>query len=271
MIGLSFNTQLQDSGIALQGEVSFRKDQPLQYDDVELLFAALSPFETGLNQLRGVPTPATCVADNPATPAADESSLARCNQLGAFGLDEEVQGWGLHDTWQAQFTATRTFANIMRASQLVVVFESAVSYISGLEGKFSGGPTGRGIRYNTPGTSVSGNPELASRHFGEVEPANRFADSTSWGYRLAGRLEYPNSIGSWNLVPRFSWQHDVDGTSPGPGGAFIEGRYGLTLGLAANLQAKWELDVSYSKFGGAGRFNDLNDRDFATASVKYSF
>jgi hypothetical protein len=271
MLGLSFNTQLQATGIALQGEVAYRKDVPLQYDDVELLFAALSPFETGLNALRGVPTPATCVADNPATPTGDESSLARCNQLGAFGLDEEVRGWGLHDTWQAQFTATKTFANILRASQMVVVFESAVSYVSDLEGKFSGGPTGRGIRYNTPGTSVSGNPELASRHFGEVEPANRFADSTSWGYRLAGRFEYPNALGSWNLVPRFSWTHDVDGTSPGPGGNFIEGRYGLTLGLAANLQAKWELDVSWTKFGGAGRFNDLNDRDFATATVKYSF
>jgi hypothetical protein len=152
-----------------------------------------------------------------------------------------------------------------------MVFEGAVSHVSGLENKFDGGPVGRGIRYNTPGTSVSGNPELASRHFGEVEPANRFADSTSWGYRLAGRLEYPNALGPWNLVPRFSWTHDVDGTSPGPGGNFIEGRYGLTLGLAANLQAKWELDVSWTKFGGAGRFNDLNDRDFATATVKYSF
>jgi hypothetical protein len=271
MIGLSFNTQLQSTGIALQGEVAYRKDVPLQYDDVELLFAALSSFEIGLNQLRGVPTPATCVADNPATPAADESSLARCNQLGAFGLNQEIRGWGLHDTWQAQFTATKTFANIFRASQMVVVFESAVSYISDLENKFTGGPAGRGLRYNTPGTSVSGNPELASRHFGEVEPANRFADSTSWGYRLAGRLEYPNMIGAWNLVPRFSWTHDVDGTSPGPGGNFIEGRYGLTLGLAANLKAKWELDVSWTKFGGAGRFNDLNDRDFATATLKYSF
>jgi hypothetical protein len=271
MIGLSFNTQLQATGIALQGEVAYRKDVPLQYDDVELLFAALSSFEIGLNQLRGVPTPATCVADNPATPGADESSLARCNQLGAFGLNQEIRGWGLHDTWQAQFTATKTFANIFRASQMVVVFESAVSYIPDLENKFAGGPAGRGLRYNTPGTSVSGNPELASRHFGEVEPANRFADSTSWGYRLAGRLEYPNMIGAWNLVPRFSWTHDIDGTSPGPGGNFIEGRYGLTLGLAANLKAKWELDVSWTKFGGAGRFNDLNDRDFATATVKYSF
>jgi len=264
LIGMSFNTQSQSTGIAFQGEVAYRHDVPLQYDDVELLFAALAPFESGIATLRGQALPATCGAGAAAT-------LTRCNQLGIFGLNSEIQGWGLHDTWQAQFTATRTFANILRASQMVVVFESAVSYIDDLEDKFVGGPAGRGLRYNGPGTSVSGNPELAGRHFGEVEPANRFADSTSWGYRLAGRFEYPSLIGSWNLVPRFSWQHDVKGTSPGPGGNFVEGRYGLTLGVAANLQAKWELDTAWTKFGGAGRFNDLNDRDFVTASIKYSF
>ncbi|MEP7244873.1 MAG: DUF1302 domain-containing protein [Gammaproteobacteria bacterium] len=271
LIGLSFNTQLQSSGIALQGEVAFRKNQPLQYDDVELLFAALSPFELGLGQLRGTPVPLGCVADNPATPGVDESSVARCNQLGAFGLNQEIRGWEVHDTWQAQFTATRTFANLLHASQMVLVFEGAFNRINGLEDKFSGGPVGRGLRYNTPGTSVSGNPELASKHFGEVEPGDRFADPTAWGYRIAGRLEYPSLIGAWNILPRFSWAHDVNGTSPGPGGNFIEGRYGLTLGVGASLRATWELDAAYTKFGGAGRYNDLNDRDFAALSVKVSF
>lgn len=264
LIGLSFNTQLQSSGIALQGEVAYRQNQPLQYDDVEVLFAALSPFETGIAQLRGLTLPSACVAGAGAT-------LTRCNQIGAFGLNQDVRGWSLKDAWQAQFTATRTFANLLGASQMVLVFETAVDYIPDLENKFSGGPAGRGLRYNGPGTSVSGNPELANFHFGEVEPADRFPDSTSWGYRLAGRLEYPNLIGAWNILPRFSWSQDVNGTSPGPGGNFIEDRYGLTLGVSANLRATWELDVSWSRFGGAGRYNDLNDRDFAAASVKVSF
>jgi len=246
------------------GEVAYRQDAPLQLDDVELLFAALAPFESGIAQLRGTPLPATCLSGAGAT-------LTRCNQLGVFGLSDRVQGWSLHDTWQAQFTATKSIANVLKASQMVLVFEGAVTYIPDLEDKFSGGPAGRGLRYNAPGTSVSGNPELAGRHFGEVEPANRFADATSYGYRIAGRLEYPNFIGPWNLVPRFSWQQDVKGTSPGPGGNFVEGRYGLTLGIAANLRATWEADFAWTKFGGAGRFNDLNDRDFVTASFKYSF
>jgi hypothetical protein len=32
-----------------------------------------------------------------------------------------------------------------------------------------------------------------------------------------------------------------------------------------------EVDVSYTVFGGAGRYNELTDRDFFSATVKYSF
>ena len=37
MFGVSFNTSLGTSGIAIQGEISHRKDLPLQIDDVELV------------------------------------------------------------------------------------------------------------------------------------------------------------------------------------------------------------------------------------------
>ena len=263
MIGTSFNTQVQKTGTALQGEVTYRHNVPLQYDDVELLYAALTPFESGIAQLRGITLPATCVPGAGAT-------LTRCNQLGAFGLGQNIRGWGLHDTWQAQFTATQTFANVLRASQAVLLLEAAVDYIPDLEDKFAGGPVGRGLRYDGPGTSVSGNPALAGFQFGEVEPAGRFPDRTSWGYVLAGRLEYSNIIGPWNILPRFSWQQDIHGTSPGPGGNFVEGRHGLTLAVGASLEAKWELDVAWTEFGGASRYNLLRDRDFVAASVKYS-
>src|SRR5262249_55931414 len=52
LFGLSFNTQLEASGVALQGEISYRPNAPLQIDDVELLYAGLSP----LNEL--IPAPA---------------------------------------------------------------------------------------------------------------------------------------------------------------------------------------------------------------------
>ncbi|MGD9599499.1 MAG: DUF1302 domain-containing protein [Steroidobacteraceae bacterium] len=267
LIGMSFNTQLQRTGIALQGEVSYRLDAPLQFDDVELLFAALTPFEQAAfaaTQPPGTPFPTACL------PGAG-STLSRCGQLGAYGLNSEIRGWERHDVGQFQFTATKVFANVLRASQLVLVGEAGVTHIFGFEDQLTGGPNGRGLRYNGPATVVSGNETLASRHFNEVEPQDRFADATSWGYRIAGRLEYPNLVGPWNVLPRVAFQHDVSGITPGPGGNFQEGRYGVTVGVGANLRATWELDVAWTTFAGASRWNELNDRDYISATVKYSF
>ena len=45
MYGMSWNTTLP-GGVAWQGEISYRPNMPLQVDDVELLFAALSPLNS---------------------------------------------------------------------------------------------------------------------------------------------------------------------------------------------------------------------------------
>lgn len=265
--GVSFNTQLGTTGVALQGELTYRRDTPLQYDDIELIFATLTPFEQALFPLSappGVAFPTTCLS-----PVAQ--TLSRCGQLGAYAVDSNVQGWGRYDVWQFQSTATKAFPPMLGAQQAVLVAEVGVTHIPGLPGKTTGGPIGRGLRFNGPVTSVSGNAELASRHFGEVEPQDRFADRTSWGYRIAGRLDYPGLIGAWNVSPRLSWQQDVSGTTPGPGGNFVEGRYAYTVGVNGNLQQRWELDAAYTVFGGAGRFNEITDRDFFAASIKFSF
>jgi hypothetical protein len=63
----------------------------------------------------------------------------------------------------------------------------------------------------------------------------------------------------------------VSGTTPGPGGNFVDGRYGATLGVLASYQSSLEFDVSYTIFDGASRYNELTDRDFFSATVKYSF
>jgi hypothetical protein len=268
MLGVSFNTQIQKTGTALQGEVTYRHNVPLQLDDVELIYASLTPFESGIARLLGAPvTPAgTCVKTS-ATP------ITGCNQLGAFGLGQTVRGWELKNTWQAQFTATQVFANVLKASQAVLLLEAAADYIPGLEDKYSGGPVGFGLRYDGPGTNLSGNPNLGGypEFPNLVEPGYAFPDKFSWGYVIAGRLEYDNALGALNLLPHFTWSQDVKGVSPGPGGNFIEGRHALSVGLGASLRSKWDFDVSYTQYGGAGQYNLVKDRNFVAASIKYSF
>jgi uncharacterized protein DUF1302 len=279
MLGLSFNTQIQKTGTALQGELVYRHDVPVQIDDVELIYASLTPFESGIARLLGEPVskPGDC---NPKSP----TPITGCNQLGSFGLSQTVQGWTLEDAWQAGFTATQVFANVFKASQAVLLFEAAADYYPNLQSRTSGGPVGLGLRYDGPGTNLSGNPNLGGYPqfpavngqcvvpgYQCVEPGWAFADKLSWGYVVAGHLEYDNVIAEWNLTPHVFWSQDVTGISPGPGGNFVAGRHAVTAGLGASLHSRWELDLSYTQYGGAGQYNLLNDRDFIAASIKVSF
>lgn len=243
MVGLSWNAQLGTSGIAFQGEVSHQQDKPFLVDDVELLFASLSPISAGLR------------ATNQVVP-------------GGVGLSTEIPGYRLLDATQVQFTLTKVLGPILGADQGTVLIEPAVTHISGM-------PSKDVLRFEGPGTYTSGNPihtAAGGAHAGKAhEDAEHFADPTSWGYQLAGRLDFNNAIGAFNLSPRVALQHDVAGVSPGPGGNFIQGRFAVTTGVTASYQNAWEFDLSYSNYGGAGRYNLINDRDFVAAVIKYSY
>jgi hypothetical protein len=244
LYGLSWNAQLGTSGIAFQGEASYRQDAPYLIDDVELLFTALSPLS---------PTFAN------ASQVTDGEPL---------GFEEVALGYRLHDAAQLQFTLTKVWSRILGADQGALVFEPGFDWVFDMPDKDE-------LRYEGPGTYTSGNPlmdEPGGIHAGKAsELPEHFADPFSWGYRLAGKLTYNNAIGAWSLNPRFGWQHDVDGVTPGPGGNFIAGRKALTVGVSATYQNRWELDLSYTMYSGAGRWNLINDRDFVGGFVRYSF
>jgi hypothetical protein len=245
MYGISFNTQL--SGIALQGEYSFKNDAPLQIDDIELLFAALCPLAVinpaiGLNQID-----------------------AGCANTGTNQL---INGFIERDISQLQVTATKVFGPAFSADTSVLVGEVGVTHVHNM-------PSKDVLRLNGAGTFVSGNPfhsGATGLHAGKAsETSNHFADATSWGYRIAGRMTYNNFLGSINVSPRFAWSHDVNGITPGPGGNFQEGRKAITVGVGMDYQNEWQADLGYTNFFGAGRHNLLRDRDFVAFNVKYSF
>lgn len=249
LYGLSFNTLLRQNGIALQGEISYRDGAPLQVDDIELLFAALS------------------AQDNLSPGNTGAAPLARFGQMGLAPFEAELPGFIKRDLVQVQATATKLFGPTLGANQLAMVGEVGLTHVRDM-------PSKDVLRLDGQGTPISGNAALARFHFAdapEVEPYSAFADATSWGYRLVGRLDYNNAIGAVTLSPRIAWQHDVNGNSPGPGGNFIEGRKAVTVGLGADYQNRWGADLSYTNFFGAGRYNLINDRDVIAANIKYSF
>jgi hypothetical protein len=252
-VGLSFNTELQKSGVALQGEYTYIHDAPLQVDDVELLFQALCPL-AAINPAIGV---------NQLDPGCANT-----------GTNQYLPGFIERNVSQVQMTATKVLGPVVGANQGVLVAEVGVTHVHNMPDKSD-------LRLNGPGTFTSGNPFQASGtagtpgaglHAGKAaEDAKNYADATSWGFRIAGRLTYNNAIGPVNLSPRFALSQDVDGITPGPGGNFVEGRRAVTLGLGADYQNTWAADLSYTSFQGAGRHNLLNDRDFASFNLNYSF
>lgn len=238
ILGTSFNTQIGASGISLQGELTYKIDAPLQIDDTEILFAALTPVNPGLGAI---------------------------NQLGTFGFDEEITGYKKLDIAQIQSTITKVFPSIMGANQLAIVGELGFTHVMDM-------PSYQELRFEGPGSYTSGNAFATAAG---VQPATEdpraFASATSWGYRLVGRWQYDNAFSSINLNPRLAWAQDVAGTTPGPGGNFIEGRKALSLGLNAVYQQTWSADIAYTRYMGAGRYNLINDRDFVSFNIKTSF
>jgi hypothetical protein len=242
LFGISFNTEFVQSGVALQGELSYRQDVPLQIDDVEILFAALR-----LDQA-GIPAPIPW-------------------QLSGYNAGDVVTGYQLLDVLQYQMTGTKVFGagNPFGANQVVLLGEVGVTHVNDLPDKSQ-------LRFEGPGTGRPGDPLAGAVLVPDgTYQQSGFADATSWGYRIVTRLDYNSALGAATLSPRIAFAHDVNGTSPGPGGNFIEGRKAITLGLGMNYLNTWTADLSYTNFFGGDTFNQIRDRDFVALNIKYSF
>lgn len=243
LFGFSWNTTILD-GWAFQGELSYRDNLPIQIDDVEVLFAGLSP----LNAL--IPQP----------------GLKFVSQLGEFAPGEFISGMERHEVSQLQATFTKLYQSILGAEQTAVVLE-----VGGT--KFWDLPPSRQLRFNGDGTNTGGGPDIASGALrNPYTQTNGFPNAFSWGYRALVRSTYESFMGSaFTFAPRIAFNHDVNGTTPGPGGNFVEGRKSLTLGTEFIYLNTWSFETSYTAFMGAGDRNLIRDRDFVSFSVRYSF
>ncbi|PTX91214.1 DUF1302 domain-containing protein [Opitutus sp. ER46] len=241
MVGASFNTDLSRLGIAWQGEVAYKHGVPLQVDDVELLFAALSALapQFGANNQIG-------------------------NYLGRYGT--EIPGYQREDVWSAQTTFTKVLGPTFGSSQVALVAEIGGMWVPNL-------PDKNVLRFEAPGTFTSGN-QAAMVGTGSTLPAtpgNAFGDKFSWGYQAMARFDYNDVFAGVNISPSLAFSHDVQGNTPYPLGNFVRGRKSLGVAVEFTWQNSWSLELRYQNFFGAKRYNLLADRDFVSTTVKYSF
>jgi hypothetical protein len=249
LYGLSFNTA-GPAGIALQGEYSYRPNQPIQLASTELVLAAL-----------GLPNNITGGA------AA----------AGGVLPGTIIQGYRQVQMQQLQLTATKAFGPTFGAEQLAVVGEVGYTYLN----------LPSGLLFNGSATHLPAPGSFAGASAGATQPGGEgYATKNSWGYRLLARLDFPNAIGAATVSPRVVFSHDVQGVSP----TFNEGAKVLTFGAGFNYKQNWQADIAYTSFFGgrtyagtdpiatagqaqtfASSANPLKDRDFISASVSYSF
>ncbi len=249
LFGLSFNTALP-GGVALQGEYSYRRNQPLQLPSAELLLAA-----AGLG-----------------------NQLTSTNPIAAAGVayGTEIGGYRRIRMHQIQLTATQAFGPTFGAEQFVVVGEVGYTHLD----------LPANLKFAAPGCHLPQPGSSTTTSFGSTS-SDCFATRNSWGYRLVGRLDYPNAIGAATVSPRLVFSHDVDGRGP----TFNEGAKALTLGFGFNYRQSWQADIAYTAFFGgrthsgtdlansgtgqplayASGSNPLKDRDFLAISLSYSF
>ncbi len=270
LYGISFNTEIGATGISVQGEVSYRNDMPLQIDDVELLVAGLTPSRPVLGNIGLIPVVDTNGDGVPdmGNPAWQGRSMT---QLGQQDFNSYIQGYRRFDVWQPQLTATKLFGPTLGANQWVLVSEVGATIVPDLPDKDL-------LRFDGPGTALSGDPLAptilsgAGGHANDrYEPASAFADDFSWGYRLAARIDYTDVFSGINLSPAIAFAHDVDGNTPLPIGNFMQDRKSVTIGVTATYQNSWQAALKYTEFFGNETYNLMNDRDFLSAMIQYSF
>ncbi|WP_345315606.1 DUF1302 domain-containing protein [Ferrimonas gelatinilytica] len=273
LYGFSFNTTVGDTSVA--GEIAYRQDEPLQIDDVELLFAAM-PEQLNLAGIYGVEQ--GYLPSNPYE-VFDGLSQFQAGQRNCEGFSgpvnaglcpgERGEGFILTDSTQAQVTFTHIFGPTLNADNFLILAEVGGVWLHDV-------PHESVLRLNGPGTERAG---LAGRedkagvlqliHNGPEEDA--FPTDNAWGYRLIAKADYTNAFKGWNLSPRLVWSHDVHGTTPDPLFLFVEDRKSAALTLSADYLNKWSWDVSYNAFwGGKGSTNSLDDKDFVSFNVKFS-
>ncbi|MCC5851988.1 MAG: DUF1302 domain-containing protein [Alkalimonas sp.] len=254
LYGFSFNTTVGTTSVA--GEIAHRRGEPLQIDDVEILYAGM-PEQLANAGLR--------------------PELAGISQIGRFigekvASGDRAQGYIERDTTQAQMTFTHLFGPVLGTDNLTVLAE-----VGGI--KIHSMPAHEVLRLNGPNTDRSGAPLVGD--FGPSEglhtalsdgpEPNPFPTASAWGYRIFAQAQYNNVLAGGNLTHRVNFAHDVNGITPDPLFMFVQGRKSLGYTIGFDYLSRWSAELSYNWFwGGVGTTNNLADRDFVSFNIKYS-
>lgn len=235
MYGLSFNASLP-WGIGFQGEYSYKPNQPLQLNAVEVELTQLgSP-----SQLSPVP--------------------------GAALGNQYIRGWRRKKVSQLDFGFTKLFgpSSWLGWDQVLVIGEIAGDRVHDLERPNQ-------LRYEGPATFLPGNPQTAKLLGVPVQASSAYPTANSWGYKLLARATYHDVLPGVTLEPGLRWDHDVAGITPLPLGNFVRNSRTITATIGWRYLNNLTGEFGYTTYFGGGQNNLFRDRDYLETFVRYSF
>ena len=233
MFGLAFEKKWR--GGILLGELTYRPNQPLQYNSVDLISAAVS---------RTAPTPLRDKTD-------------------AVAPGGTVRAWERHEALQLQFGALGQVPKLLGSTALSYGAEVIYKLVPDL-------PNSSVVRFGR--AEVFGQGPVNGVCPPPAAPVSCSSDGyvsrEAFGYRLRAGLKYPKAIGGLDLIPSVVFGQDVWGWSSDH--TIVEGRMFAIVSLQAALAGHWTAAVSWNPTWG-GTYNNLRDRSTAQAYVSYQF
>ncbi len=269
LIGFSWNFTGPD-GIAIQGEVSHRFDQPVQLSGADLSLA--------------VNAPAICAASAISPLLAAACGAAKADPViqatgGVKGFNQDIQGWVRRDVTQWQTTATKLLDPIpsLYINNIALVGEIGFDYVHNFghsPGLYNSSyATDTNSAFTQAGTvdtvAIPGQPGT-----GTIQTKG-LATQLSGAYTIAAIIDMPNVLPyGIGMKPTISLQHDFVGTSPVGVNVFQANTAAASVGATFSYLQAWSLGVQYTNhfpvFDG-GKFYGLIDRDFVSATLSYEF
>jgi len=233
MLGITFETKL--AAATVMGELTYRPNQPLQYNSADLIAAFTSPV---------APTPLRAAAAAVAaggTFHGYERHKAVQLQLGAVGQVPAVLGaaalsWGAEVVYKG--VPDLPDPSVVRFGRADVFGQGPVAGVC-----------------PAPGAAIQCSMD-------------GYVSRNAVGYRLRAGLRYANVSDGIDLLPSLLFGHDVSGWSGD--GSILQGRSLAAASLRANFRGGWMVEFTWLPTWG-GTYNNLRDRSTAQLWGGYQF
>jgi hypothetical protein len=271
MYGFSFNTTLGTWGV--QGDLTYRPNQPVQLDTDQLTITALNKGCVVGSLLSQVTVDAILpgvLGGNPDTFGGSCGDL----YAGAPGIavTQNLTGYERTDIFTAQVGTTATYSasnpliGFTGADLGILVTEVGMMYAPDAPSEGAPNNVKRWQNVCVGGTDLPLGGALGLADRDGCRPT-----TTSWGYVLLGQLQYNNVFGTAvTLNPTVAWSHGVQGNSPAPLNNYRQGAKSVSLQLNGTYQS-WRGGISYTNYFGNEKYVGNTDQDFVSMNISYAF